>query len=100
MTTLLPVHCCCEPARRLGYVEVEGPVEFGQQLRFHVQPDRAAIFDPLAAEGEVTAVPADIIDTEVGEIYGWAVGGRKLAIKSAHRDVQDWRRVHGFRERP
>jgi len=93
---LLPVHCCCKPAIRLGYVEVpdgtdRGSIRFTIPPAFHLQA-------PGPDSGRPRMNPSSYILTEVATLgYGDGTGAT-LAVKSAHLDVETWRRVPGFRE--
>lgn len=113
----LPVHCCCDPARRLGWVDVPGNVlrRPGRHVSFLVAEAlavKAGIFSPP------TYRPARFIDTEIDELVRTLVPGyfyicekgqahttiplniRHLAVKSADKPIETWRQVKAFVEDP
>jgi hypothetical protein len=110
MTTLLPVHCCCDPKVRLGWIPVATRSQHvGERLSFIIRRAGATLtgYAPLRGDyGTVEHVPAERIDTEVSELveppangdfntpgYEWR---HTLAVKSAHHPIETWRRVPGF----
>ena len=88
----LPVHCCCDPDKRLGWVPCElqfpGPVKF-----------RAGYIAQDLLSGVVTHPPVIKTEAAMVTVYkphkGVAVA---LAVKSAHVPIETWRRVPGFKE--
>ena len=85
----LPVHCSGEPPTRIGWVPAPnaaapGPIRFGIG---HTCTDLLT--------GEI--IRAARLDTEVT----WLVLGddRQLAVMSAERPIEVWRKVPGFVER-
>ncbi len=91
---LLPVHCCCSPSLRIGYVEVPdgaglGPIRFTIPPAFHLEA-------PGPDSGRPRMHPASYILTEIATLLDH--GATVLAVKSAHLEVDVWRRVPGFRE--
>ncbi len=77
MTTLLPVHCCCHPMIRFGWVPVPVLVTHNRPIRFPL-PD------------------GKILYTEIGEL--WGIFECHPAIKSNHEPIEVWRQVPGFIE--
>lgn len=109
-SNLLPVHCCCDPKVRLGWIPVPTRSQHvGERLHFIIRREGAQLtgFAPLRGDyGTVEHRPAEVIDTEVGElftppenvtvdtpIYEWT---RTLAVKSNHHPIETWRKVPGF----
>jgi hypothetical protein len=91
---MLPVHCCCDPAKRLGWVPVpERRLEAPGPVRF--------ILGHLTLNLETGAVtrPAQL-DTVVAwlENCGAYPHGRQLAVKSADTPLDQWRKIPGFIE--
>lgn len=90
---MLPVHCCCEPNKRLGWVPVPdkrlnspGPVRFMSKL-------------PSYDLETGTVSPAESFDTIVEFIHHHpAYDGPQLAVNSHEVPVETWRRVPGFVE--
>lgn len=84
---MLPVHCCCEPAKRLGWVPCGAdrpkPVNF---VAGHPRID---------LETGVVTQPA-IIRTEVSVLH--VDDDSYLAVKSAEQPIETWRKVAGFIE--
>lgn len=86
--SMLPVHCCCDPKKRLGWVPA--PSTPGPRSFVVGQPSMNLL------TGEVTH--ARILRTEVAWLDQH--GRRRLAVKSAHEPVETWRKVAGFIEEP
>lgn len=88
---MLPVHCCCEPSKRLGWVPVRkqrrGPIRFMLGLPSYDMETNV-----------VTSPPT--LDTEIETIEDDRVRGcgPYLAVKSANQPVDVWRKVSGFVE--
>jgi hypothetical protein len=85
----LPVHCCCDPERRLGWVPAQkrlGPV------RFVITPRSVT----LAFDDDAVPVkhPAVTLDAEVEKLH--ARGETILAVKSNDHPIEQWRRVPGW----
>lgn len=84
----LPVHCCCDPSLRLGWVPCRltepGPVVF---IAGHVTRDLWI--------GAVSSVP-ERVHTEVASL--WDNGERVLAVKSNEHPIETWRKIPGFIE--
>jgi hypothetical protein len=86
----LPIHCCCEPGKRLGYINLPDAFRKGDIV--------------LRRSGELSVAPADptaerrvdTIHTEVGWIL--CARGPFLAVKSAHLPIEEWRKIPGFSE--
>jgi hypothetical protein len=92
----LPVHCCCSPNRRLGWIsDLRGPGEWGRpgSLSFLMTP----VAD-LGASDALSVEPAEKIQTEAADIIDYRLDRREitLAVKSAHRTADEWGRVAGF----
>jgi hypothetical protein len=91
---LLPLHCCCDPALRLGWVpkppRVEGPgkVVFVAGLKST---------DLLTGEEHYP----ERIYTETAYLHTTTPGGHtdyRLAVKSNDVPIETWRKVPGFIE--
>lgn len=88
---LLPVHCCCEPWMRLGWVPVPVKYERGAWIVFWPAPWRSISSEPTAAllEGRITTMVATLV---------FADGTAVDAVKSGHVPLEVWREVPGFVE--
>lgn len=88
---MLPVHCCCDPAKRLGWVPVPdklhergcGPVRFQVGL-----PSYELLTGVVTQPDQIDTTIERLIDGD--EEY--------LAVKSAEQPVDVWRKVPGFLE--
>lgn len=96
---VLPVHCCCDPVKRLGWVPV---------------PGRLRMIDMGHGEGQVTFIagrdardlwtgeplPAPRIHTEIARLTITRNNWQEtfLAVKSADIPIETWRRIPGFVE--
>lgn len=86
--TRVPIHCCCEPARRLGYLAVEGEIFAGKRLHF-------AIFsrEVVVASGTVVR-----IELEIARLNRW--GGERLltflAVKSGNVPAEILKSLPGY----
>lgn len=87
---MLPVHCCCEPSKRLGYV---------------LAPDRVGRINFSWMECFPTSLRLDVVQppptrheihTTVESLH--YNGEHILAVKSAHQPIETWRKVPGFVE--
>jgi hypothetical protein len=88
----LPVHCCCEPAKRLGWM----PDRYRFRWRVQVSPASLTLWPPSAA-GERTA--PTFVDIEVAML---ALDDHEVirAVKSNEIPIEVWRTVPGFIEDP
>lgn len=99
MKGYLPVHCCCHPETRLGWVPVPPEVSdpsfraSGGRLRFRFQVPREATFKALDTAWMLK--PAEIIDAEVQQLMH-SDGTVEWAVKSGHLPIESWRQVPGF----
>jgi hypothetical protein len=108
----LPVHCCCEPERRIGWVRMPAniPLDREQFVSFQIsQPMTMLIGEPVrtpAREIHATTERLDLVVRPI-ETYICAQGiphqtvpviGRVLAVKSPHVEIAKWRKVVGFVE--
>lgn len=91
---LVPVHCCCEPTKRLGWVpapEKLGPVKFALG-----RPTRSLTTGLIA--------PLEIIETEIAWLVNYEAyhtnAERFMAVKSNDIPIEQWRRIPGFVEEP
>lgn len=92
----LPVHCCCEPSKRLGWVRIDGERR-PKQVRFCTERASYALTRSQMDYGMPMKTPARYIETEIA----WLTQGSDrpiLAVKSAHADITEWRKVVGFIE--
>lgn len=97
---LLPVHCCCTPIIRLGYVEVPDDRTMLGQIVFVIPPRFSSARIPADRVGFDGAMdPGAKIYTTI-ELLGTSKGDAILAVKSAHLDLETWQRVPGFRLEP
>jgi len=106
MKGYLPVHCCCEPGRRFGWVPAPSWLVTATRhrpvaVRFHIPPEREFI----GALDEIRAVEiksGQVIYTEVNELALAPVDGGTgeviLAVSSADVPLETWRKVPGFIE--
>jgi hypothetical protein len=86
----LPVHCCCSPTKRLGWVRLPRELGHRGQVRFVIPPTREFQSDITVA----TVKQGGTIYTEVAELF---VGvDRLFAVKSAHQPIDVWMQVPGF----
>lgn len=107
MKNMLPVHCCCEPERRLGWAPVEHPNRL--TVRYIVrQPSR-----PMWPDGR-SGVAVQVLDVEVADLdltprkretYVCREGRvhqtvpvflRVRALKNADHPLALWEKVPGF----
>lgn len=88
---VLPVYCCCcDPARRLGWVPVS--VKQPGPIRFRVGNAASDLFT-----GQVTA--ATYIETSIEWLSGSTDGRTELlVVKSGEAPIELWRLVRGFIE--
>ena len=91
---MLPLHCCCDPALRLGWVPrplgVEGPCK-AVYVAGHPTRDLMT--------GEVTYPERIYTEVEilaVEQVDGTSV--ERLAVKSNDVPIETWRKVPGFIE--
>jgi hypothetical protein len=83
---MLPVHCCCEPGKRLGWVpapSTPGPIAF------------------MAGHRSVNLLDGEtIMPTKISTCIDWLQDGtgRRLAVNSADTPIETWRKVPGFIE--
>ncbi len=100
----VPVHCCCDPSKRLGWVKLDRVPEPG---RISFCTERAsytlmASSRSLLASAEPYRMPptrfnpAHHIRTEIA----WLTQGDDtfLAVKSNDYPIEEWRKVVGFIE--
>ena len=92
--TKFPVHCCCTPCTRLGYVVVDNPRFLGE-VRFVVRHDDVSIDREIVTE-IATVGHLEARSDGDGEIKETRHSVR--AVKSAHEPIEVWRRVEGFSE--
>ena len=109
----LPVHCCCSPALRLGWVP--GPiVELGARFKLVIhEPHRVRIFGEPDAPRSVDEFSIDVTVKELHRTVRYMepyqcpegrwhhtvpVSKRMLAIDSHDQPIETWRRVPGFIE--
>jgi hypothetical protein len=91
----LAVHCCCEPAIRLGTVPVhEDYVRHRRAIRFAIPPRTRLVARANMILPEQT-MPGAEIWTEVAELQ-LSDGTIYYAVKSAHQPLEVWQRVPGF----
>lgn len=101
---MLPVHCCCRPQTRLGFVPIRSKL-----------PANVAMFQVLSESGAVEKVIVTSVatlqtemtlDESVSEaLMNGALDPSRLipysattivAVKSNHEPIEVWRRVPGF----
>lgn len=88
-TSFLPVHCCCDPSLRLGWIPVPLTKRAGSEFRIVVvSPSKVR---DLGAPLEMIYIEAEVQWLTRGDV-------RTLAVKSGHQPIEVWRRVHGFIE--
>jgi hypothetical protein len=94
MTVRVPVHCCCHPSKRLGYVELPRELVKWGAINFLAMP---ALTSGRTAAGDCAIIQGKAIRTSIEALV---VGGRvgELAVKSNHEPIEVWRRVKGFVE--
>lgn len=94
---VLPVHCCCEPTKRLGWVPVPAS---------RMELDNATFAITIVAGRDAydmwtgAKVPAPRIHTEVARLTLDDEHGQQtiLAVKSADIPIETWRCIPGFIE--
>jgi hypothetical protein len=111
---ILPVHCCCTPGLRLGFLSVpracvnrrqfaivvrEVDQPRWRELRHSGKPASSIVVAPIR-EIDLPIMPIELIPTGAPGIYETSVPVtmRRLAIESADQPIEVWRRVPGFRE--
>ena len=99
MKGYLPVHCCCEPGKRFGWVPVPERQRVRGAICFVIAPGRMEWRD----DKSVHLVFAQTINTEVNDLaLGDAGAGGPgeiiLAVNSADQPINVWRQVPGFIE--
>lgn len=89
---LVPVHCCCDPNKRLGWVpakEAPGPVTF-------------VLGRPRRSLWDGTVTQPETFTTEIAYLvnFGAVLGDahRFLAVKSNDLPIEKWRLIPGFIE--
>lgn len=104
---LVPVQCCCEPGKRLGWLELPPEkVRAGEQLRF------VTFEAPATRVGEYLPprVQATVLETEVRWHQRLAYPARlldcghytvpiivkRLAVSSHDHALEEWTRVRAF----
>lgn len=101
----LPVHCCCDPNKRLGWVKLERLPMPGQKLRFCIE---RASYSLMPSRGVVASAdpnrtpdarfnPARYLEVEVAWLW-LNTTDEILAVKSNDYPIEDWRKVVGFIE--
>ena len=104
MKGYLPVHCCCEPGRRFGWVPAPSWLRDARRaaVRFHIPPEREFIgaLDELQS-AEIKS--GQVIYTEVNELALAPIRSDDpceiiLAVNSADQPIEVWRQVPGFIE--
>lgn len=95
--TRLPVHCCCNPALRLGTVEVPGQI-YPRPVVFVIPPAMANRPIPGELVGHDLAMePARKIWTEIQFLhFAGTESDAFMAVKSADVPLDVWRQVPGF----
>lgn len=83
----LPVHCCCNPSVRLGFLEVDNPRE-GQVLTF-------ALLEPMSAHWKELPIPMQRVRLEVANLHRFG-DVPMLAVKSNHVPYEDLLRIRQF----
>lgn len=94
----LPVHCCCEPAKRLGFVDVDDRMvrRGGVVFLAHIPGVRGG-YETLWTEIEyVQLEPYPRRLLPCGH-YTIALRMRVLAVKSADKPLEDWLNVSAFK---
>jgi len=98
MKGYLPVHCCCEPGRRFGWVPVPERQRVRGAIYFVIAPGRME----WREGNSVHLVFAQTINTEVNDLALAPVDGGPgeiiLAVNSADQPIETWRKVPGFIE--
>lgn len=107
----LPVHCCCEPNVRLGWVPVParrltkpGPVHFvvgHHAVALWLVPVLATVrrLETSVEELQLVLSPAQRYQCEHGTPhYTVPLTMKILAVKSAHEPIDTWRKIPGFVE--
>lgn len=109
MKERLPVHCCCNPEKRLGTVPVHRlpmgvamfqvmPEPCPDRDRPYEKPERVIVTKVAKIrvdDGDLCAIMGDrIVDMFVKPIR------EHEAVKSNHEPIEVWRRVPGFEEEP
>lgn len=93
--SMLPVHCCCAPSKRLGWVPVPASAMGKPGHYSFVQTgDRRRLWSNRTGQGDASKAETVVIHTEIALLD--AEEGSYYAVKSAHVDVAGWRRVAGF----
>lgn len=105
MQVMVPVHCCCNPAKRLGWIPLEQSRLYPHRLRFVVAPT----FEELTGRRDSSEPPTSStlgqLETEVCELWrltdekdadGQRIPETFLALKSGHQPLEVWKRVRGF----
>ena len=86
----LPVHCCCEPGKRLGYLPV--PRSGGDRLLIVLPRGRMP-----ASMGEALGMP--VVDTACLRVRRLHKGAVQMdAFDSGHQPLEVLRRIPGWRD--
>lgn len=97
MTRYLPVHCCCNPDKRLGWVSVrENPMRVFPWI-VHFVCRREFTGGSVLRGDRIDIAPAKVIVTTI-ERLGLPGGLVIDAVKSAHEPIEVWRQVPEFQE--
>ncbi len=87
----IPVHCCCDPSRRLGFVSHPNLRRIGDRLWLALPPPWPALHPPRADDVPPGAAYVEIV------VDSLEVDGEVMpAIKSQDRPIEWWLTVPGF----
>lgn len=92
----LPVHCCCEPAKRLGWLEVDD--HYAKRGHCYMLARVAGFYETVDITIEYVQLvlyPRRLLNC--GH-YTIQLSSRRLAVKSDDRPLEEWRRLPDFTE--
>lgn len=105
MQVMVPVHCCCNPETRLGWLPLEQSRLYPHRLRFVVQPTLEELTRRRDGSEPPMGSAFGQLETEVCELWrltderdpdGARIPERFMALKSGDVPLEVWKRVRGF----
>jgi hypothetical protein len=109
--TLVPIQCCCEPGRRLGWLDLPpDKVRNGARLRYVIYAAPPTPWAPVFPGRLPPPIQAEVLEAEVR--WHWRVAYKaallpcghytiplvvkRLAVSSHEHPLEKWQRVRDF----